>query len=52
MFKALAMQSISLQILTEGAPLAAQRLAECGVFNSETTELAETLPEQPAETFR
>ena len=53
MFKPLAMQYISLQILTEDAPLAAQLLAECGVFNPETTELiAEILPEQPAETFR
>ena len=53
MFKPLVMQYISLQILTEDAPLAAQLLAECGVFNPETTELmAETLPEQPAETFR
>ncbi len=53
MFKPLSMQYISLQILTEDAPRAAQLLAECGVFNPETTEImAETLPERPAETFR
>lgn len=53
MFKPLPMQHISLKVLTEDVPLAAQLLAECGVFNPETTEIvAEQLPERPGEDFR
>jgi V/A-type H+/Na+-transporting ATPase subunit I len=53
MFKPLPMQHLSLKVLTEDAPLAAQLLAECGVFNPETTEvIAEQLPERPGEEFR
>ncbi len=47
------MQYISLKVLTEHAQLAAQVLADCGVFNPETTEaVAENLPDRPGEDFR
>jgi len=49
MFKPLPMQHISLQLLAEDVPLAAQILAECGVFNPEITE---ELPERMGEEFR
>jgi V/A-type H+-transporting ATPase subunit I len=53
MFKPLPMQHISLKVLTEDVPVAAQLLADCGVFNPETTEaIAEQLPERPGENFR
>ncbi len=53
MFKPISMQYLSLKVLTEDAPLAAQILAECGVFNPETTEtVADQLPERPGENFR
>jgi V/A-type H+-transporting ATPase subunit I len=53
MFKPLPMQHISLNLLTEDVPLTAQVLADCGVFNPETTEpLAEQLPEHPGENYR
>ena len=53
MFKPISMQYLSVKVLTEDVPLAAQILAECGVFNPETTEtVAEQLPDRPGENFR
>lgn len=53
MFKPIPMQYVSLKVLTEEVPLAAQVLADCGVFNPEATEtVAEQLPERPGEKFR
>ncbi len=43
------MQHISLILLTESVPVAAQVLADCGVFNPETTE---QLPEPIGDVFR
>lgn len=45
------MQHISLNLLTEDVPLTAQVLADCGVFNPETT-VAEQLPDHPGEDYR
>lgn len=53
MLKPLSMQRVSLQVLSEDAPLAAAVLAERGVFNPETTQVyAEQLPEFPGEHYR
>ena len=53
MFKPLPMQYVSLKVLTEDAPLAAQVLANYGLFNPETTEkFAEQLPVRLGEEFR
>lgn len=49
MLKPLPMQHISLKLLTEDVPLAAQVLADCGVFNPEITE---ELPQRLGEDFR
>ena len=47
------MQYISLKVLTEDVPFCAQVLAECGVFNPETTEgVSEQLPERIGANFR
>jgi V/A-type H+/Na+-transporting ATPase subunit I len=53
MFKPLSMQHVSLKLLTEDVPLAAQILADSGMFNPETTTetVAEQLPEQPGTEF-
>ncbi len=52
MFKPLPMQYVSLKVLTEDVPLVAQVLADCGMFNPETTEMfAEQLPEHPGKKF-
>ncbi len=48
-----AMQRINLQVLTEDAPVAAQALAEFGVFNPEASHgYAEQMPEIPGEHYR
>ncbi len=53
MFKPLAMQYISLKLLTEEVPLVAEVLANRGLFNPEKTEvIAEYLPEHPGENFQ
>ncbi|OQW92514.1 MAG: hypothetical protein BWK79_14460 [Beggiatoa sp. IS2] len=54
MFKPLSMQRVSIQLLTEDAPLVAQVLAQCGVFNPETveTEVANQLPDLLGGDFR
>jgi len=53
MFKPLPMQYVSLKVLTEDAPLAAQVLANYGLFNPEATEgVAEQLPVRLGEEFR
>ncbi len=53
MLKPLPMQHLSLKLLTEDVPQAAQVLAECGVFNPETTDaVAVELPEPLGEEFR
>jgi len=53
MFKPSPMQYISLKVLTNDAPLAAQVLANYGLFNPESTEaVAEQLPTRPGEEFR
>src|SRR3970040_867876 len=53
MLKPFSMQRVSLQVLSEDAPLAALVLAEQGVFNPETTQVyAEQLPEFPGEHYR
>jgi len=49
MLKPLPMQHIFLKLLTDDVPLAAQVLANCGVFNPETTE---ELPEYLGEDYR
>jgi len=53
MFKPLSMQHVSLKLLTEDVPLAAQVLADCGLFNPETTTetIAKELPERPGTEF-
>ncbi len=52
MFKPLAMQHISLKVLSEDVPLTAQVLAECGLFHPEASDVfAEHLPERLGETF-
>ena len=48
MFKPLSMRYISLKVLTEDAPVIAQLLANCGMFNPEVTE---QLPEQPGKDY-
>jgi len=49
----MSMQRIALQVLNEDAALAAQCLAEEGVFNPETAQAwAEQLPEFPGESYR
>ena len=53
MFRPLPMQRIALQVLNEDAALAAQCLAEQGVFNPETAQpWAEQLPEFPGASYR
>ncbi|HHB91877.1 MAG TPA: hypothetical protein ENK59_01525 [Thioploca sp.] len=49
MFKPLSMRYISLKVLTEDTPVIAQLLADCRVFNPETTE---QLPEQLGKNYR
>ncbi|KHD09135.1 hypothetical protein PN36_23190 [Candidatus Thiomargarita nelsonii] len=52
MLKPLPMQHISLKLLTEDVPLTAQLLADCRVFNPETSEqLPDTLGEQYRNVF-
>ena len=52
MFKPIPMQYISLNVLTEDVPLAAQILADTKLFNPETNEtLAQQLPERLGEEF-
>jgi len=52
MLKPLPMQHISLKLLTEDVPLTAQLLANCRVFNPETSEqLPDTLGEQYRNVF-
>lgn len=53
MFKPLTMQRVALQVLHEDAAMAALVLADCGVFNPETSQaLAARLPELPGESYR
>lgn len=52
MFKPLPMQYVSIKMLAEDVPLAAQLLAEYGLFNPQSSEtLAEQLPERVGEEF-
>lgn len=54
MFAPLPMQRVSIQLLAEDAPLAAQVLAQCGVFNPETidADIAKALPDSLGGEFR
>ncbi len=53
MFRPMTMRRVALQVLNEDAALAAQRLAEEGVFNPETAQSwADQLPEFPGISYR